>query len=370
MGLSELRRFSPILGLCLILGPLAAAPSSSPAPGARLAEALASAKSLVASPDAAKKIGALADGLPPLDSLALLSEVSGLVQDPQQAKALLLRGGRLALLLGSYSTAAELLEAAAFCLPASRDDALLLSSARCRLAAGESDKAGDRAAIVARSGTSPSLVLGARLIGAWASLLKGDAPEARKLAAALLEGQAKAPGASAERREALFILWVASDPGERPGPAALLAKEYPASPEASLARTPSMASLLPLPHWYLSGVLSGSDDLSGEAAGPSAPAPVAVQPLAPSPEPPAKAQPVPSPAAGEDSGQGKFQVGIFSGTQNASLLVAELGKKGIAARVEKRLVGGRELFAVIVEGEPGATVLKLKDAGYEAWPLF
>jgi hypothetical protein len=50
--------------------------------------------------------------------------------------------------------------------------------------------------------------------------------------------------------------------------------------------------------------------------------------------------------------------------------VAELGKKGIAARVEKRLVGGRELFAVIVEGEPGATVLKLKDAGYEAWPLF
>ncbi len=358
MGLPRLS----CLALVLVLGPLGAAPAS-PGPGASLAEALASAKALLASPEAAAKIGALADRLEPQDSLALISAVAPSVSDPGQAKALLQRGGRLALLLGSYASAAELLEAAAFRLPASRDDALLLASARCRLAAGESEKALDRASIVSRSGLNPGLVLGARLVIAWASLLKGEAPEARKLAQAILEGPSKASGASPERREALFVLWAASAPAERTGLAASLGREYPGSPEAALVQVPGSATLMPLPHWYLSGVLASQEAPLPKAQPSPAPAPaLPAAPGAPASDP--------GPAAGEDSSMGRYQVGIFSDAQNAAFLVAELAKKSLVGKVEKRVVGGRELFAVIVEGESSATVLRLKDAGYEAWPLF
>lgn len=371
MGLPRLSCLALALGLCLGLAPLVAAPAS-PGPGARLAEALASAKALLASPEAAARIGALADSLEPQDGLALITAVGPSVSDPGQSKALLQRGGRLALLLGSYAPAAELLEAAAFRLPASRDDALLLASARCRLAAGDSEKALDRASIVARSGVNPGLILGARLVTAWANLLKGEVPEARKLAQAILEGPGKALGASSERREGLFVLWAASAPAERPGLAASLGREYPGSPEAALVQGPGSATLLPLPHWYLSGVLVSQEASPPKAQTSPAPSQPSALPAAPAPAPGPSPGPQasPGPAAGEDSALRRFQVGIFADAQNAALLVAELAKKSLVGKLEKRNAGGRELFAVIVEGEAGATILRLKDAGYEAWPLF
>lgn len=325
--------------------PSSPAPAAAPAPASRYQETLSAAKALVASPEAGKRIGDLADSLSPQEALVLLAELAPAVSDPGQSKALLQRAGRLALLLGSYAQAADLLEAAAFRQPASRDDSLLLASARCRLAAGDSDKAGDRAAIVARSATSPNLVLGARLVTAWASLLTGEAALAKRAALALLEGPAKAGPASAERREALFILWAASPQAEKAGVAASLLKDYPGSPEAALAENPASANLPYLPHWYLSGALVPSE---GPKEDPKPPVPVAE----------------------EEASARKFQVGIFSDSQNAADLVAELAKKGIQGRLEKRTVSGKELFAVIVEGESNATILRLKDAGYEAWPLF
>jgi cell division septation protein DedD len=303
------------------------------------------------------------------------------VGDPEGAKGLFARGGRLAILLGAYDVAADLLEAAAFKLPAARDDALLLRSARCRLASGDIDKAVDRAEIVLHSAAAPDLLLQARLVEAWAALLGGDMKKAGDTASDIV---GKAPVKSDSRREARFIAWMAASGTAKGGAAAALIAEYPSSPEAAIASKAAVgggkasangadasawAELLPATHWYLSGLVSTNPSPASPVpvSAPSVPAtPVTPLPAASSPATPTPASPADSQAATTR----RFQVGIFADAQNAADLISELAKKGFAARSEKRKVGTRDLIAVIVEGDPSTTSLKLKDSGYESYPLF
>ena len=314
--------------------------------------------------DFSSRLTSLADALPPFDAVALLKEFAPKISDGDVSKALLTRAGRLAILVGAYDTAADVLEAAAFRLPTARDDALLLLSARCRLAAGEADKAGDRAAIVLRSTGDLPTATDARLVAAWSALVGGD-PLAASASARMIEATAlpkdSAVGGAAER-EALFIVWAAAPAADRDKAAAALARAFPDSPEASIAASYGQASparawvdLSPLPLWYLGGVLA-PEKASPEKAKEAASSPAVLPPPADTGAPSAEFH--------------RFQIGIFSDPNNATLLVAELMKKGFTAKTEKRKVRGRDLLAVIVEGDPATTVLKLKDAGYEAYPLF
>jgi hypothetical protein len=323
-------------------------------------------------PAFAARLSALSEALQPDDSLELLAEFAPLAADGAASKELLRRAGELALLLGRYEEAADSLEAAAFRLAPARDDALLLRSARERLAAGETDRALERASLVLRSSSEPALVRGARLVSAWAALVAGRLSDAKSLASAVLSGDEAAiaaPPGGAERREALFVEWAAL-PGERPSILALLAKEYPESPEYALAVGAASSqdiAFLPLPHWYLSGLLgevsgsrpagliASSSGKGGEAAETETPNGATAK------------------AATEDSSGGKalrYQLGIFSKSGNAALLLAELSKKGFQATIEERLVKGQKLEAVVVQAGSGDTLLRLKDAGYEAYPLF
>jgi hypothetical protein len=370
-----------------------------------LAAARKAATAALGKADFASVLSALADGLPPQDAIALISEYGPKVADGQASKGLLVRAGQLAVLLGDFGSAADLLESAAFRLAGARDDSLILESARCRLAAGDSEKAVDRASLVGKAAASPALMLEAGIVSIWAALIDGDAATASASAAKLLPS---APAASASARELRFILWVAAPASERAARAAELAKAFPDSVEASIAASQGKAGasgsaapagLLPLPHWYLSGLLGGaSASSSSPAPAPAAPAaasPAATVPATASPsaaptaaaqaQPPATTAPQPLPAAttapppaptgaaataASPAALARYQIGIFSDPRNADLLVAELAKKGFSAKAEKRSVGGRELVAVIVEGEADSILLRLKDAGYEAYPLF
>jgi len=371
-----------------------------------LAAARKAATAALGKADFASVLSSLADGLPPQDAIALISEYGPKVADAQASKALLVRAGQLAVLLGDFSSAADLLESAAFRLAGARDDGLILESARCRLAAGDSEKAVDRASLVGKAAASPALMLEAGIVSIWAALIDGDAASASASAAKLLSS---APAASAAARELRFILWVAAPATERAARAAELAKAFPGSVEALIAASqgkaggsgaPAGAGLLPLPHWYLSGLLGGASASSsspapaaaGPAAASQAPAPTTSAPQPPpaaaQAQPPATTAPQPLPAptaataapppaptgaaatAASPAALARYQIGIFSDPRNADLLVAELAKKGFSAKAEKRSVGGRELVAVIVEGEADSILLRLKDAGYEAYPLF
>ena len=349
--------------------PGAGAPASSGAVAVQdLAAARKAAAAALGKADFASILSGLADGLPPEDAIGFLGEYAPKVTDGPASKALLIRAGQLAVLLGDFSPAADLLESAAFRLAGARDDALILQSARCRLAAGDCAKATDRASLVGNSASSPALMLEAGIVSIWASLIDGDGASANVAAARLLSS---APAASAAARELRFILWVAAPASERAARAAELARAFPDSVEASIASSKGSgaaaaapASLLPLPHWYLSGLLG--------SASASAAAPLPASALtSPAPESSATTAPAgTAPAGTSPASMVRYQLGIFSDPRNADLLVAELAKKGFSARAEKRSVGGRDLVAVVVEGEADSILLRLKDAGYEAYPLF
>ena len=57
---------------------------------------------------------------------------------------------------------------------------------------------------------------------------------------------------------------------------------------------------------------------------------------------------------------------------HAAALVGRLAAKGFAAAALKRTVNGTEYWSVSVDGgaDPEATALRLKDAGFESFPLF
>lgn len=365
-------------------------PAASPA-RVNLDSARKTAQAALDAPTFASTLASLSAALTPSDALLLLGEFAPSVRDPAASKALLERAGQLAMLLGDFASAADFLETAALKLPGGRDDVLLLRSARCRLAAGDAEKAADRAALVLRVASDPDVMLSARLVSAWAALFRGDAAGARSSAMALVYGTGgplgpasaplgaalgPAPAGSAPRREALFLLWAASPSAERTTVADLLSKEYPGSAETAIiggagGGASVSVELSPLPHWYLTGLLGG------EAA--TAPQPAAPLP-APAPPPSLAAGSATaasgtgagsaSPKGGTAANQRRYQVGIFADSQNASLLVAELTKKGFAPKVENRKVGDRTLYAVIVEGEAQSMLLRLKDAGYDPYPLF
>jgi len=401
-----LRANRPASALALVLiGAVALAQATTPGPAAAagapassgaatvqdLAAARKTALAALGKADFASILSGLADGLPPEDTIALISEYGPKVTDGPASKALLVRAGQLAVLLGDFSPAADLLEAAAFRLAGARDDALILQSARCRLAAGDSAKAADRASLVCKAAASPALILEAGIVSVWASLFDGDEASASAAAAQFLS---TAPAASSAARELRFILWVAAPASERAARAADLAKAFPDSVEASIALskagagaagatgTAAPASLLPLPHWYLSGLLEGApasvSPAPSSATKPTAmpqtqpPATIATQaaPSATTVPPQSATSTSVAPAPASQSSLARYQIGIFSDPHNADLLIAELTKKGFSAKAEKRVVGGRELIAVIVEGEADSLLLKLKDAGYEAYPLF
>jgi cell division septation protein DedD len=354
---------------------------SGAAPVQDLATARKTATAALGKADFASVLSGLADGLPPQDAIALISEYAPKVADGPASKALLVRAGQLAVLLGDFSPAADLLESAAFRLAGGRDDALILQSARCRLASGDSAKAADRASLVGKAAASPALALEAGIVSIWASLIDGDGASASTAAAKLLSA---APASSPAARELRFILWVAAPVSERAARAAELAKAFPDSVEASIASSKggaaAPAGLLPLPHWYLSGLLESAPATSATAAGsPAAASSPAPQPASQPAQPAALPTPAPTtaspPATAASSGadqpsMARYQIGIFSDPRNADLLIAELAKKGFSAKAEKRSVGGRDLVAVIVEGEAESILLRLKDAGYEAYPLF
>ena len=390
-----------LLGVAALGQASPAAPSSgagaSASSGAAAIQDLAAARkaatAALGKADFAAVLSGLADGLPPQDAIVLIGEFGPRVGDGPASKALLVRAGQLAVLLGDFSSAADLLESAAFRLAGARDDALILESARCRLAAGDSAKATDRAFLVGKAAASPALMLEAGIVSTWALLLDGDAASASASATRLLSSASVAPAAARELR---FILWAAAPASERPARAAELSKAFPDSVEASIAASQGRAGssggavpagLMPLPHWYLSGLLGGASasaatpppsptaasPVPAAAAATAVPAAPAAPAAAPQPQPPATPAPASTSAAAPAPGQAsvaRYQIGIFSDPHNADLLVAELAKKGFSARAEKRVVGGRELVAVIVEGEADSILLRLKDAGYEAYPLF
>jgi len=399
------------LGAGRLVAQAAPAPTTGPAaapfaPSPSLTAALAELAPRASAKGFAAELQARAASLPAAEGALLLERLGPGLADPLERRRLLLRAGDLEYLLGAFAAAAGDYEAALAPtksgggLPSAEDIAILLRTGRSWLAAGEGEKAGRIAALLLASSTDPLVQQRAGLLAAWAAWLGGNPSTARALALPL----AAATGAPAElQREGRFLLWILGTKEEREALGKTLRDSAPGSPEAYLvSQTGPAISLRALPHWYFGGLLplppAPTETLppAGLSVPPSAPpaaAPLSgAAPPGPAPVPPAAPAASPTPAApppqkaGASGREGsaspaaaaeseaplRWQVGVFSKSANAQALVAELVKKGFAARIEVRKTAGQDLFAVLVDAGKGGADLgaRLRDAGYEVWPLF
>lgn len=77
-------------------------------------------------------------------------------------------------------------------------------------------------------------------------------------------------------------------------------------------------------------------------------------------------------AAEAMGGPTHYQVGAFRDQGNAQAFVNRLNSLGFKASLRSRSDDRGAVFTVLVPAgsDPGATLLRIKDAGFEAWPLF
>jgi len=259
----------------------------------------------------------------------LLGELAKVAVQAVDRKTLLVGRASLLELAGNYREAAASWEDAARSIPGLADARILLSAAACMLAAGEADAASGLATAISFSSPDPSTAKLAKLISGWSALASGDAATALANATVAMEDADNRVAVSA-----LILARAATEGTAREGYDRLLSKRFPSRPEAG--------ATAPLALFLMAGSV---------AAGP---------PLAETPAAIVK----------EASGNTVFfQVGAFRDEANAQALKAKLERLGLEAHARRRT--SADLFLVYVNAgqDAQATVLKLKDAGYESWMM-
>ena len=285
--------------------------------------------------------------------ISLLEEFVPKVQDGAFRRPLLLRWAAVLELEGRWEEAAARYEDAAFASPGQKDTDSLLWAARAWLAAGETDKALSILRILGVAASDSAVRARSLVLEGWARLIAGEPSEARSLAGRLVS----APADRETRLATLTLLWAASEGSSREDAALKIKKEFPGTPESAMIES---GAVPPAAHWLLTAAGGGSRPAEAPTPGSTA-APSSVSPAAS-----ASVQPSGS------SGITAFQAGAFSEESNAAAMIRELRAKGFAASAEKRERAGKPLWVVLVPvgSDAQATLLRLKDAGYEAYPVF
>jgi hypothetical protein len=139
-----------------------------------------------------------------------------------------------------------------------------------------------------------------------------------------------------------------------------LLTECPASPEALMLQGRSVQpSAAPL--WFLFPGREGLDLLPAPGSGP---APLAAAPAETVPA--ARAQPAPAQAPAA------LQVGLYSREENARLIAERLKNAGFNPLIRVRKLEDQSYWAVTVApgADSGALMMRLKDKGFESFPVF
>ena len=283
--------------------------------------------------------------------------------DGSQKRQALADIARLRRLSGDPEGAAEAWTESAFAEEGVRDDGALLAAAESLVAIGELEKAFAHVKLVLLTSRDRSRQDQARYLGAQIEALVSSAgvPALAAFAEDMLYAD--------KRPATLFLLWALT------GDAAYqkrLLKDHPSSPEALIAKKSDTSSgdsanspkmdidLAYLPFWML---------LPGRAS-------IGIKPAAPDPTPAVPRQTVGPgssvPPSAVATAPISLQIGLFSGKPNAENLLQRLLSKGFSGKIQERRVKEVIYWSVVVPAgnDSDATVLRLKDAGFEAFPLF
>lgn len=299
-----------------------------------------------------------AEGLKRASALAAAAPVSG----PARKSAYEALAA-LSELAGDYPAAAAAWEEAAFAEKGTRSDADLLEAARCLIVAGEGEKAGGLVKAVLLTGKDEALLARARALSVVSGALSGD-----RDSLAALRLLAEDPRLEVERPFLLFSLWRVSGDDAA---ASTLASRYPASPEAAIVAgekgSPSQVASLPEAAWLL-----GAGRSSSELGPTSRVAPATGGDVPPDAEAPDSGGGAGSQSGAPSTGPSAYQVGLFRDERNATAFLDRLRTAGFVPAIRHKVVSSQEYWSVVVPAgtDSGETVARLKDAGFESYPLF
>ncbi|MFP3043868.1 SPOR domain-containing protein [Treponema primitia] len=286
-------------------------------------------------------------------------------------------------LSGNVDVSARAWREAALADPENRDDRCFLESALCYLTLGEFDAASDALRGILSGGDTPA-ARDAQYLAAQIEVFRhGGTDGSTASLYALLE-----KAEFQDYRPAIYYtFWrLFGDPAYK----AQILSEFPGSPEARILEseaaiaadntvTTAPVSIHNRPLWFF---FPGRGNIAIGAAVPSLPAayppaqyqpPTPVLSAAPPSTVPAPVTPAPVIAAPESTGGPRaLQAGLFSREQNAQALVSRLASRGFTASVSQKQVNGVTYWAVTLPpGEnSNQTILRLKDAGFESFPVF
>jgi tetratricopeptide (TPR) repeat protein len=283
------------------------------------------------------------------------------------------RLARLQRLSGNVDAAARAWREAALADPENRDDRSLLESSLCYLALGEFDAASDALRGVTAEGTDSLAYRDAQYLAAQIELFRSGN-------SAALYALLSQPAYGDYRPAIYYTFWrLFGDEVYRNQ----VLTEFPDSPEARILQ--SEASLVsetavhnlaagtvfaqPRPLWFL---YPGRGNIAIGRPVPVQPPEVPRQyELSPAPAPAVAMAPTPLSAV-PVTGPRALQTGLFSREENARSAAARLAAKGFAAEVGRKTVNGVAYWAVSVAPgkDPNRTIMRLKDAGFESFPVF
>ena len=181
-----------------------------------------------------------------------------------------------------------------------------------------------------------------------------------------LAGLAEENTFSLYRGQIYYSLWILTG---LPSWKTRLSAEYPLSPEAKIAS--GDLSSAPTPLWLL---FPGRNNVSLSGASvqnPSIQNPSIQSTSGSSPPPIQTGNLQASPASSVKLPVRVLQTGLFSSEENAAAMVERLMKAGFESGIYRRQVNGKDFWAAGVSfgADMNATILKLKNAGFESFPV-
>jgi cell division septation protein DedD len=299
---------------------------------------------------------------------AIPAEGSGLT-GPRRYEALV-KLARLYELSGNIEGAAQAWTSAAAIDPLNQDMALI-KGASCYAAMGEWDKAEEAAKTMFLTGRDKQSLIRARLLGAQIGAFRAAASPENSADSTVLAALLEDPDYEAFKPSIYYTLWKTSGDDAWKN---RLGAEYPGSPEGRIAAgsgTAAEISAAPTAMWLL---IPGRESIA--AALPPAAATSVAAPAVPRTAAPAttsaivpKAAPTPDSAG---AGAAVLQTGLFGREGNAQVMADSLKAAGFSPIINRRTINGTEHWVVSVPAgsDMGAAINKLKNAGFESFPVF
>jgi tetratricopeptide (TPR) repeat protein len=295
------------------------------------------------------RVGSLAAEIQRLDAV-----IQDIKADEAAKKSALNEKAQLLEMTGNIEEAARIWNEAAFVTSNNRDDEALLRSAVCFAAMGEYSQSDAALKTILLTGKNTETLKAARYLAAQIEVLRNGEKGFPVLLSFLNDAEY-----SSSKPGIYYLLWKVS--GNESYKSTLIA-DFSESPEAQLARDDNSAVTQTItPMWLL---FPGREQLLFSAPITEAPAAAntTVRTDGKNGENPSDESEMPV----------LIQVGLYSKKENAQAMIDRLKAKGFAGTISEKNVSGITYWQVTLPSGADAnkTIMTLKDAGFESFPVF